>query len=149
MSIENTAANIRGGNNDNAFTVGDFIAIYPQFGEVPAAVLDMYVEQGNKNILQSRWHSQWKLAISLYIAHYVTLWARTSANEPLSNAEIGVKGESKGAVMSKSIDGVSISYGQSSADSDLTGWGSYKDTLFGQQFATMARLKGLGNMYVL
>ncbi len=148
MGIGYIAANLRSGPNPN-YNVEDFLVIYPQFGEVPREVLEMYVEMAHQSILKSRWHSKWRVAMGLYIAHFVTLWAMTAEDGPLTPGQLSESGESKGAVMSKSVDGVSVSYGATSADSDLVGWGSYKDTLYGQQFATLSKLVGYGGMYVL
>jgi len=47
------------------------------------------------------------------------------------------------------VDGVSISYGAAPAESDFSRVGSYKDTLYGQQFLTLAKQVGFGGMYVL
>jgi len=150
MSTEQTASNLRA-DSTPAFTSADFLALYPQFsGEIiPAAVLDMYLEQGLRCIQQSRWHSMWKSGLSLYIAHHLTMWLLGNAPEGSNAKQVATAGLSHGAVASKSVDGVSVSYAQSSAQSDLTGWGSYKGTIFGEQFATMARIVGKGGMYVI
>lgn len=148
MSIGINASNIRGGENP-PFSREDFLLIFPQFENVPASVTEMYIEMANKSILESRWHSKWKLAISLYIAHFLTLWAKTSKEEPMTPAQLAVAGESKGAILSKSVDGVSVSYSATSAENDLQGWGSFKDTLYGQQFASLAKFAGFGGMYVI
>jgi len=147
MNIEDIASNIRGGTNP-PYTVGDFKAMYPAFADVPLVVLQTYVDMAQQSILESRWHSKWKLAIGLYIAHFVTLWARTASTDALGIPELAKAGESKGSVMSKSVDGVSVSYGATSADNDLVGWGSFRDTLYGQQLATLARIVGYTTMYV-
>lgn len=147
MSIESTAANIRGGKNPE-YSKDDFLEMYPQFANVNAVVIDTYLTAAHASILESRWHSKWKLAIGLYVAHFVTLWAMTAAEGALPLDQIAKKGESSGTISSKAVDGVSVSYGQTSADSDLAGWGSFKDTLYGQQLATLAKLIGKGGMYV-
>ena len=50
--------------------------------------------------------------------------------------------------MNKSVDGVSVSYGSSEGSADLNGYGSWKDTVFGEQLATMAQMMGAGMMVV-
>ena len=145
---EAIASNVRGGSNP-AFTVADFLQVYPQFHSVSHVVVQMYIDMANENILASRWFSKWKVGMCLYVAHFLTLWAKTSSVPGMTNAQLAGSGESKGAVMSKSVDGVSVSYGQSAAESDLQGWGSFKETLYGQQFATLAKHVGFGSMYVL
>ena len=148
-SLEIIASNIRGGVDKTTYGKTEFLAVYPQFASVPDVVIDMYVEAAQESILKTRWFSKWKIAIGLYIAHNVTLWAETAATGALTPAELASGGESKGAVMSKSMDGLSVSYGQSAGENDLVGWGTLKNTLFGQQLATMAKDVGRGGMYII
>lgn len=150
MSLEQLASNLRPVSLPE-FSKSDFLAIYPQFGGdiVPDAVIDMFLEQALSCIQQSRWHSMWKSGLCLYIAHHLTLWLMGNAPAGSNGATVAAAGMVQGSVSSKSVDGVSISYSQSGAQSDLTGWGSYKETIFGEQFATMARMVGKGGMYVI
>lgn len=149
MSREYVASNLRP-DASGTFTEDDFLALYPQFaGIVPDAVLEMYLEQALRCIQPNRWHALWKNGISLYIAHFLTLWLKVNAPEGASPEAVAHAGSSDGAVMSKSVGGVSVSYGASEGSSDLTGWGSFKDTAFGEQFATLARMVGKGGMYVI
>ena len=148
-SVKATASNLRSAEYP-CFTSGEFLELYPQFASVvPSAVLEMYVEQARNCIQRSRWKAQWKSAMGLYIAHWLTMWLWGSAPEGSPAAVVANNGMSHGSVSSKSVDGVNVSYGQTSAASSLSGWGSYKDTLFGQQFLTMARIIGHGGMYVI
>lgn len=147
-NVEAIASNVRGGI-DSAYDAAEFLTVYPQFGELPTAVIEMYVNMAKESILESRWFSKHKIALGLYIAHYLTMWSETSSATPLTAAELASKGESKGSVMSKSMDGLSVSYGQSAGENDLTGWGTWKNTLFGQQLVTMARSVGRGGMYII
>lgn len=145
---EAIASNVRGGSNP-AFTVDDFMGVYPQFQSVSSAVVQMYIDMAGENILASRWFSKWKVAMCLYVAHFLTLWAKTAGEPGLTNEQLAELGESKGAVMSKGVDGVSVSYGASPAENDFVRVGSYKDTLYGQQLLTLAKQVGFGSMYVL
>jgi len=43
---------------------------------------------------------------------------------------------------------VSVSYDFNTVAQDFDGWGTYKLTLFGQQFITMAKLVSMGGMVV-
>lgn len=149
MSREQIASNLRSASYPD-FTVSDFLTYYPQFeGVVPAPVLQMYVDQAIACIQKSRWHAQWKNGLTLYIAHHCTLWLLGNAPAGSDAATVAAAGMVQGTVSSKSVDGVSISYAQSGAQSDLTGWGSYKETIYGEQFATIARMVGKGGMYVI
>jgi len=147
MDYEATASNVRSGTN-SVFVLGDFMQMYPQFGNVPIPVVQMYLDMAYESILESRWFSKWKVGMGLYVAHFLTLWAKTAGTGLMTNNELTASGESKGAVMSKGIDGVSVSYAQPPGENDLAGVGSYKDTLYGQQLMTLAKMVGRGGMYV-
>ena len=143
------AANIRTDGPDRV-PADYFLAIYPQFSSVaiPQIVIDMAMERANAAIQEPRWHSQWKMAVCLYAAHIVTMWLKSASNADDPVSTIVTKGDSKGAMTSKSVGGVSVSYGQTSADSDLAGYGNLRDTIYGQQLASMAKLAGRGMMVV-
>jgi len=144
-----TASNLRTPEYPE-FTVQDFLTLYPQFTSiVPVPVVEMYVEQAVKCIQRPRWKAQWKSGMCLYIAHWLTLWLWANSPTGSPAAVVANNGMSHGSISSKSVDGVSVSYGQTSGANGLTGWGSYKDTLFGQQFLTMARIVGHGGQYVI
>ena len=147
-NLEAIASNVRGGI-DNSYDATEFLTMYPQFGALPSTVVNAYVNMAKESILESRWFSKHRIALGLYVAHHLTMWAETSSITPLTVSEIAAKGESKGAVMSKSMDGLSVSYGQSAGEGDLSGWGTWKNTLFGQQLVTLARSIGRGGMYVI
>lgn len=147
-NIASIAANIRGGPNPE-YTADDFLEFYPQFGSVPALVIDEYVRMAHESVLESRWHSKWRIAIGLYIAHHLTVWSMTASDQPQTPGELVSNAETSGSISSKSVDGVSVSYGQSASDSDMQGWGMMGETLYGKQFVTMAKLIGRGPMYVM
>lgn len=156
-SIRDAVANARKAEASNLrtpeypeFSISEFLEIYPQFTTiVPDAVLNMYLEQALQCIQRPRWKAQWKSGLCLYIAHWLTLWLWSNSPKGSPAAVVANNGMSHGSISSKSVDGVNVSYGQTAAASGLTGWGSYKDTLFGQQFLTMARIIGHGGQYVI
>ena len=148
-SIVQEASNIRSDGPDSV-SRDEFLAFYPQFGsaEIPSVVIDMSLERANAAIQESRWHSNWKIGVMLYTAHMVTMWAKSAANADDPRSTIAHKGDATGAMTSKSVGGVSVSYGSTSGDGDLAGFGNLRDTIFGQQLATMAKLVGHGMMVV-
>jgi len=86
--------------------------------------------------------------MSLFIAHFLTLYLQT-----LSSAEDSVKkiinaGLAKGVQTSKSAGDLSVSYDFSIIANDFEGWGTYKQTAFGQQFLTLAKVVAKGGMVV-
>lgn len=132
------------------YTIEDFKSFYPQFaGEgVADVVLEMYVELAHKNIQETRWHSYWKLAMGLFVAHFATLWAMGIAEPAASTADIAGTGENQGMVSSKSAGGVSISRDYSIVNNGLTGWAAWTQTKYGTQLATLTKLVGKGGMQI-
>lgn len=141
------ASNIKVGKNPE-YTAEDFYAFYPQFkGQVPDNVVDSFINLASANINIKRWNKSWEFGMALFIAHFLTLYVKTSGtvDDPQNNLASGLV---RGIQTSKSVDGVSVSYDVSAVLTELDGWGSYKLTEYGIQLLTMARLLGKGNMYV-
>lgn len=143
------ASGIRDGTNPE-YTISMFREIMPAFTEdvLPDAVLQHYIDMANGVVKEARWHSLWKEGMRLYIAHFATLYLgvpdQGAGRQAIANA-----GKLQGGITSKTVGSVSVGYdnGQA-ATSDLTGWGAWKLTTYGAQFATMARMVGAGMMVV-
>ncbi len=146
-NVVREAANLKSKNRQEV-SVMDFLTLYPSFENMPPEVLELMLQQANDTVLESRWHARWKLGVCLYAAHLLTLWLKTSTPDGADDAAVAAAGQSRGTVTSKSVGGISVSYGASEATGDLAGYGSLKDTVYGQQFASMARLVGRGMMVV-
>lgn len=145
------ASNVRAGTNP-AFAASDFLAFYPQFKNsavtppsgyseglnIPDAVFDEFLSMANAKIQEIRWHSQWKTAMCLFIAHNATLYL-TAASGNTDSASL---------VTSKSVGDVSVSYDVNAVSDDLQGYGDLKTTIYGQQLASKARLLGKAGMMV-
>lgn len=145
------ASNIRDGQNPD-YTVEDFRKVMPGFSEevISNEQLQHFVDMAQSVVKEARWHSLWREGMRLYIAHFATLYLATPQDAPSRDALVGA-GQMKGAATSKSVDGVSVSYDTSqasSASNDLTGWGAFKLTTYGMQFATLAKAVVKGGMYV-
>ena len=141
------ASNIKVGKNPD-YTVEQFYKVYPQFkGQVSDDVVQMFINVASCNISKARWHCQWELGMSLFVAHFLTLYVETAGTteEPNTNLQAGMM---RGIQSSKSVDGVSVSYDLSAVLSDTTSWGAYQLTLYGVQLLTLARLLGKGGIYV-
>lgn len=150
------ASNIRRGNNP-PYTSEDFLALYPQFGKldengaqiIPQTVMDAYVNLAHASLSIARYRAVWETVMGLFIAHWLTLYLQSlsSADDPIG--KIVSAGLAKGLQSSKSAGDLSVSYDFSFLNgTDFDGWGTYKLTAFGQQFATIARLYGMGGMVV-
>lgn len=156
------AANFRTGGNP-AYGAEDFLAMYPQFGlrrrpdetdgmllseVVPLYVMDAWIKIAHASIHKNRYHELWEMAMGLFVAHYLTLYLRTAAKPGDPVGKILSAGIAKGLQTAKSAGDLSTSYDFSTVAKDFDGWGTYKETAFGQQFITLAKLAGMGGMGV-
>ena len=149
------ASNIRGGQNPD-YTKDDFLGMYPQFGAkdadgnpvIPDVVLEAWIKLANASLSARRYRDHWKVVMGLFIAHWLTLYLQSASGENSSAADIVNAGLAKGVQTSKSAGDLSVSYDFSQVASDFNGWGTYKLTVYGQQFVTIARLVSLGGMTV-
>lgn len=152
-------ANIRFGDNPD-YAIADFLAIYPQFGPadfgespqeadwpIPETVLQMYVNLASSSVNQTRWLEWWELGMANFIGHFATLWLQRKINAGSTAAQIAAAGVAKGMQVSKGVDGVYV--GQQFIGDDLKGWASFKLTAYGQDFATLADIIGMGAMLVI
>ena len=137
-------------SGSDSYTLEDLKAVYPQFeGDgVPDSVLEMYLELAHETIQKTRWRSYWKLAMVLFVAHFVTLWAMGVTDGATSAAELASAGGNQGVVSSKSAGGVSISRDFSLTNQGLTDWAGWNQTKYGTQLATLAKLVGKGGMQI-
>jgi len=143
------AANIRDGKNPE-FTVATFRELMPAFTAevIPDAVLSHFVETAHRCIKEARWHGLWREGMRLFIAHFATLYLETP-EEGADRAGIASAGKLRGAMNTKTVGPISVGYSSGQeATSDLTGWGAWKLTTYGTQFATLARMVGKGGMYI-
>jgi hypothetical protein len=154
LGVVTAASNLRSGDNP-AYTLADFLALYPQFGApagetgaIPAGVLEMYVAFAHACIQEARWKTAWKPAMGLFIAHWCTLYLMSASDPNSGVAGILAQGQTRGLVASKSVGDVSVSYDFSAATQDLSGWAGWTQTAFGAQLATLAKIIGKGGMYV-
>ena len=148
IGIIGQASNIKHGDNP-AYSKADFLSLYPQFKDlIPDAALDMYVELGNACVSSGRYHSMWKHAIGLFIAHFCSLYLQSLQPEGASASSVLSAAATAGVVTSESADGVSHSMDLSALTQDLNGWAGFKLTTFGVQFATLAKMVCKGGMYV-
>lgn len=147
LGIIANAGNIVTGSNPQ-YTSTDFLAMYPQFANVPNFVTEAWVKMAHASLNINRYHDTWEMAMGLFVAHYLTLYLQTAADPNDSVGKIVNAGLAKGLQTSKSVDGLSVGYNFDTVANDFDGWGTYKNTAFGQQFITIAKIAGMGGMVV-
>jgi hypothetical protein len=149
-----SASNIRNGANPS-YQVSDFLSVYPQFGtntqgtpNVPIAVIQLYIDLAQACIQSTRWRTSWTIAMSLFVAHFCTLWLRGSASVDDNKDTIIDAGYTEGIITGSSVDGVSYSMDITTAANDLEGYAAWKSTSYGIQLATFAKMYGKGGIMV-
>ena len=125
-------------------TLAEFTAFYPQFaGFTPVVVLSEYARQANDRF-SSFTEEDAEEARRLFVAHKLTLYARSALPEPegavASRSAIAAAGQLQ-RVASKKVGEVSVTYAagasSSSASSDLA---DLTETSFGLQLLSLLRL---------
>lgn len=142
------ASNVKSGTN-TAYTSSNFLTFYPQFTDLlPTAVLDTFVTMANAAISQERFFEQWQFAMASYIAHYATKYLQaTPSGVPTASSTVTAAGV-QGLESSKSVGDVSVSYDLKTINDSISNWGDFATTTFGLQYINLARLTGMGGMYV-
>jgi hypothetical protein len=144
--IISDASGIRTGENPS-YTMADFLSVYSQFASqkvIPISVVQLYIDLADASIKEARWHKSWKSAMSLFVAHWCTLWLRSTADMKDSKDAIVQAGQVQGIITSESVDGVSYSMDVSQVIQDLSGYAAWATTDFGIQLATLAKMYGKG-----
>lgn len=113
--------------------------------QIPMPILMGYIFLASISLASARYHGMWTMVMGLFIAHYATLWAQSQqVGATATIQQIAASGLAVGLMTGESAGDVSLS--QQFID-DLKGWGTYQLTIFGQQFATIA--KGIGSAGML
>lgn len=148
IGLVSQASNIKVQPNPS-YTKDDFLVFYPQFtGLLPDVVLESFVELAQACVSAQRYGKMWKMAIGLFIAHFCSLYLQSAAEIDTPADAVLAKAQEIGVITTESADGVSYSMDINQIGSDLNGWAAFKLTVFGEQFATIAKLVGKGGIYV-
>ena len=165
MGARSAAANVPQPGERGAYTAEMFRKDFPQFtkrtppeaeeGEetvislVPEQMLDMFITQANDSVLPSRWGSVWQYASGLYVAHFASLYLKTYAPGSDSAAQAAGRADQVGTIKSAAMGDTSISYDNSAVTAGTEKWGAWNATQYGSQLVTMARMVGMGGMFVI
>lgn len=105
---------------------------------IPSDLLDMFMAMAYSSVLESRWKTKWKYAMSLYMAHFITLWLKTQNGANSTIAQMLSNAQTMFSTASKGVGDVSVSYDTSSISGSLPGWGMWTTTTYGAQLAQFA-----------
>lgn len=140
-SVIAAASNIKGGEHP-PFSRAEFLALYPQFSDVPELMIDAWLRIAMHSLAYNRWQDYWEVGVGLFVAHHLTLLSQPGMQERIES------GLMKGIPTSKSVTDMSISYDFGSIENEFAGWGTYAQTVYGQQLVQFARLVGKGGMTI-
>jgi hypothetical protein len=71
---------------------GAVLSVYQQ-PPIPVSVIQMYLTLAWASLVQLRWQEQWPVVMSLFIAHYCTVFAQTDASEVMETLQAAMHGE--------------------------------------------------------
>ena len=137
------------GGPNPPFTIDEYFSLYPQFKDiVPQEVVDMYLRFADSCVKKALWRDGWKVGMCLFISHFLTLYLQSKTPEGSPENQVIAAGEARGLKGSNAVDRVSVWYDFTTAMQDLDGWAAFKLTTYGTQFATLAKIYGMGAAYV-
>lgn len=148
------ASNIKTGTNPT-YVLDDFYSRYPQFGPatdgtyvIPQLMTQLYLDLADNCIKEARWHGYWKLGMSLFIAHFCTLYVQGIADPNSGAAGILKAGQARGLETSVSVGDVSVSTDFSIIASGIDSWANWITTSYGAQLAGIGKLLGKGGICI-
>lgn len=128
------------------FTPAQFRTLLPEFAstsDYADPAITAWLAVGYRFVNPELWDvGDIDLGASLVCAHFLVLGQR----DRKAARKGGVPGMQSGALSSKSIGGVSASYDV--ALTAVQGAGAWNATLYGQRYATLARLYGAGALQI-
>lgn len=151
------AANVPHPGECGNYTVSMFQTDFPQFFENETEssflgspdMLGVFITQANDSVLPSRWGSMWRYAAGLYTAHFSAMYLKTYAPGSSGRNQVVQGAAQAGVVKSATMGDTSISYDNSAVTAGTEKWGTWNATQYGQQLVTLARMVGIGGMYVI
>ena len=114
---------------------------FPEFADTarfPNQQIDFWGGMGEKLISQTRFGTLYTEAVELFTAHNLVL----SAQSRTAAATGGMPGGNPGAVASKAVGSVNVSYDTSSAMEPNAG--HWNQTTYGRQYIHLVRMIGQG-----
>lgn len=127
------------------FTKTSFLVFMPQFTNFLATtdgarVFDEFKPIVNQKVLEGAWGPEWKYGMSLALAHYIVIWARTAKiDKTIGSSLSGVAsmGNQDGLLTSWSVGEVSKTYDHSKTMLEGPDAAFWNQTPFGRTFYTL------------
>ena len=134
------------------YTKADFLAWQPQFTRLPDldTLFDNIYPIANDKIFYSIYGSDWKIAMSLCIAHYMTLISNNSQlPQATSLADIAGGGTTKGVLASATIGGFSKTYDLDRSMVSGVEYIWWNSTSYGAQLMALLKTKPWASIFVV
>jgi hypothetical protein len=138
-----TGVPLSGGHGSGAQI--NIVSISPFNLLLPKAVLQLYIYLATASIQASRWFEMWPQGMALFVAHFATLYLRSEGSPGTTAQQVAASGIEKGIVISSAAGDVSLSR---QVLADLDSFAAWRETTYGTQLATLAKIVGMGTMYV-
>jgi len=122
-------------------TVASFRASFPEFTDpvrYPDAAVNFYLTLATRMLRPQVWGDLLDQGVMLFMAHNLVLAMRAAKAATVGSAP----GVASGAVSSKTVDKVSMSY--DTAGTAVQGGGQYNLTIYGNQYLQLVSIVGLG-----
>ena len=127
------------------FTKTTFLVFMPQFTNFLATtqgarVFDEFKPIVNQKVLEGAWGPEWKYGMSLALAHYMVIWARTAKiDKTVGSSLSGVAsmGNQDGLLTSWSVGEICKSYDHSKTMLEGPDAAFWNQTPFGRTFYTL------------
>jgi Protein of unknown function (DUF4054) len=130
--------------NSNATISGTTLTIY-KAPFVPIVVLLTFTFLARASVMRARYHATWKFCVSLFVAHYATLYMRTESQPNATASQVASSGLTKGILITRAAGDVSAT---SQLIAGYEQWGAWTETQYGEQFITIARATNCGPIWV-
>jgi hypothetical protein len=112
---------------------------------VPIIVIRTFLNLALASVMYQRYAEAWFMAMSLFLAHYCTMFLRTEAGPNLTASQVASSGLTKGIIISRAAGDVSA---RSQVVAGQEQWGAWTETEYGIQFITLARATNMGPIWV-
>lgn len=155
--VSSEGINVVWGDNPD-FSSSDFLAFLPEFTELVGAgkdynvLFNVYSVLASSELSEKRFNEVWKYAMSLYIAHKLTVRFGTLVNvENLTDASViarKIAASLQFIASSESVGGVSVSYDTGATLAMGTNAGDWNRTQYGQELATILKNYGAISVWI-
>lgn len=113
---------------------------------MPLVAILTFITLALNSVMQQRYQDSWLVAISLFVAHYCTLYMRTESGVPnVTASQVAASGLTKGVIIVRSAGDVSAT---SKVLEGYEEWGAWRETQYGELFITIARGVACGPIWV-